>query len=564
MPTMSGAKILVESLKREKVKVIFGIPGGAILPVHDELLDSGIRHILARHEQAAAHMADGYARASGKVGVCMATSGPGSTNLVTGIATAHMDSSPIVAITGQVAKPFIGRDAFQETDIIGITANIVKYNHQIRSPKEIPSTIRFAFWLALNGRRGPVLIDFPRDVQTEVVDIPPSEFMEDVKLPFEKEPYEKFSEEKIREAVKLLVKAEKPVILAGGGVIGAEACQEVLTLAETLKIPVATTLMGKGCIREDHPLALGMIGIHGTPYANRMIREADVILAIGCRFSDRSISIGGRIDEKAIIIHVDIDAAELGKNVKAQLPILGDLKAVLMFMLKEVKSRSINNQGKVSEWISYMKKLKGEFKIEEDRENKGYLKPPKLMKELRKILPEKSIVTTEVGQNQMWTAIYFKVYHPRTFISSGGLGTMGFGFPAALGAKIAKPDVPVVDVAGDGSFLMNERELATSIEEKIPVTVIILDNRVLGMVAQWQRALYNRRYSNVFLGKSPDFVKLAEAYGAIGIRVESYDEFRKAVKDSLKSDVTTVIDVPVSYEEDVKPIIFPQGLIRQD
>ncbi|MGP3702405.1 MAG: biosynthetic-type acetolactate synthase large subunit [Candidatus Bathyarchaeota archaeon] len=563
---MSGAKILIESLKKENVKVIFGIPGGAILPVYDELLDSGIRHILTRHEQAAAHMADGYARASGKVGVCMATSGPGSTNLVTGIATAYMDSSPIIAITGQVAKPLIGRDAFQEIDIIGITSNIVKYNYQIRNPKEIPSIIKFAFWLASSDRKGPVLIDFPRDVQTEVTDILPSDFMEDVKLSFTKAPYEKFSEEKIKEAVNLLLKAEKPVILAGGGVIGAEACQEVLNLAETLKIPVATTLMGKGCVREDHPLALGMVGIHGTPHANYMMKEADVILAVGCRFSDRSVNIGGRIDEKAAIIHVDVDATELGKNVKTKLPILGDLKVVLTLMLKEVKNRSINNQSKVLERESYIKKLKSEIKIEaeEDKESEGYLKPPNIMKELRKILPEKSIVTTEVGQNQMWAALYFKIYHPRTFISSGGLGTMGFGFPAALGAKIAKPDVPVVDIAGDGSFLMNERELATSIEEKIPVTVIILENRVLGMVAQWQRALYSRRYSNVFLGKSPDFVKLAEAYGAVGVRVESYDELRKAVKDSLKSDVTTIIDVPISYKEDVKPIIFPQGLIRQD
>ncbi len=553
---MSGAKALVESLKRERVEVIFGFPGGAIMPVYDELLDSGIRHILVRHEQAAAHMADGYARVTGKVGVCMATSGPGSTNLVTGIATAHMDSSPIVAFTGQVARPFIGKDAFQEIDIIGITANIVKHNYQVRDAKKLPSIVKTAFYIASTGRKGPVLVDLPRDVQTEVTDI---EFTDKLDLP-EKGPYENLSEFHVEEAAKILLEAEKPVILAGGGVISSNVCQELLALAEYLNIPVATTLMAKGCIPEDHPLALGMIGMHGTPYGNRTLSEADIIFAVGCRFSDRSISGEINFNKKTRIIHLDIDASEIGKNVDATVALLGDAKEALTKILERVKEKS--EPKKSSEWLEYVEKLKQIHPLPSYEEtDEKYMKPPKLMKILREILPKNAVVATEVGQNQMWAAIYFKTYFPRTFITSGGLGTMGFGFPAALGAKVGKPDVPVVDIAGDGSFIMNEHELATSVEEKIPVTVIILDNRVLGMVAQWQRIIYRGRYSQVHLGSSPDFVKLAEAYGAIGVRVQSYEEFRKAVKEAIKSDVTTVIDVPIHSEEDVQPIVLPKGVL---
>jgi len=551
---MSGAKALIESLKMEKVEVIFGFPGGAIMPVYDELLDSGIRHVLVRHEQSAAHMADGYARVSGRVGVCMATSGPGSTNLVTGIATAHMDSSPIVAFTGQVARPFIGKDSFQEIDIIGITANIVKHNYQVRDPKEIPTVVRTAFHIASTSRKGPVLVDLPRDVQTEIADI---EIPGKIDLP-EKGPYEVFSEKNVEDAVKILVEAEKPVILAGGGVLSSNVTKELLMIAEYLQIPVTTTLMAKGCIPEDHPLALGMVGMHGTPYANKALAEADVIFAVGCRFSDRST--GGGFSGKSKIIHVDVDASEVGKNVDVTIALVGEAKKALNKILEKIKEKV--KAKTFNKWVEYVEKLKQTYPLPsyEDVEEKP-LKPPKLMKILREILPEKAIVATEVGQNQMWAAIYFKTYFPRTFISSGGLGTMGFGFPAALGAKVAKPDVPVVDIAGDGSFLMNEHELATSVEEKIPVTVIILDNRVLGMVAQWQRLIYKGRYSQVHLGCSPDFIKLAEAYGAIGVKAETYDEFRKVVKEAIKSEITTVIDVPISSEENVEPIVLPRGVL---
>ncbi|RLG92613.1 MAG: biosynthetic-type acetolactate synthase large subunit [Candidatus Hecatellales archaeon] len=552
---MSGAKALIESLKREGVEVIFGFPGGAIMPVYDELLDSGIRHILVRHEQAAAHMADGYARVTGRVGVCMATSGPGSTNLVTGIATAHMDSSPIVAFTGQVARPFIGKDAFQEIDIIGITANIVKHNYQVRDTKKIPAIVKAAFHIASTSRKGPVLVDFPRDVQTEITEI---EFTDTLDLP-KKGPYENFSSSQVEEAVKLLLAAEKPIILAGGGVISSNACQELLALAEYLNVPVATTLMAKGCIPEDHPLALGMIGMHGTPYGNRALSEADLIFAVGCRFSDRSISGDINFNRQTRIIHVDIDASEISKNVDVTLALVGDAKEVLKKVLEKVKEKS--EFKKSSEWFEYVEKLKKDYPLPSYSETDKFMKPQKLMKILREILPKNAIVATEVGQNQMWAAIYLKTYLPRTFITSGGLGTMGFGFPAALGAKVAKPDVPVVNIAGDGSFIMNEHELATSVEEKIPVTVIVLDNRVLGMVAQWQRIIYKKRYSQVHLGNSPDFVKLAEAYGAIGVRVQSYEEFEKAVKQAIKSDVTTVIDVLIHPEEDVEPIILPKGVL---
>ncbi|RLI06107.1 biosynthetic-type acetolactate synthase large subunit [Candidatus Bathyarchaeota archaeon] len=551
---MSGAKALIESLRMEHTEVIFGIPGGAIMPVYDVLRDSGIRHILARHEQCAAHMADGYARASGKVGVCMATSGPGSTNLVTGIATAHMDSSPVVAFTGQVARHFIGKDAFQEIDIIGITANIVKHNYQVRDPRRIPPIVKAAFRIASTGRKGPVLVDLPRDVQTEIVDLT---FTEELEM-IEKGPYETFSELHIEEVVKTLKEAEKPVILAGGGVINSDAYSELLTLAECLKAPVATTLMGKSCIPEDHPLALGMVGMHGMPYTNLILTEADVIFAVGCRFSDRSIADAETFGKNSKIIHVDIDASEIGKNVDVDIAVVGDAKEVLTQILKNLKNNS--QPEKTSAWLKHIEKLKQEYALPKYEEETP-IKPPKLMKELRQLLPKNAIITTEVGQNQMWAAIYFKTYFPRTFLSSGGLGTMGFGFPAALGAKTAKPDVPVVDIAGDGSFLMNERELATSVEEKIPVIVIILDNRVLGMVAQWQRLLYKKRYSQVHLGSTPDFVKLAESYGAIGLRVESYEEFRKAIKQALTSEVTTVIDVPISPEEDVEPIKLPRGVV---
>jgi len=563
MAEMSGAKALVEALKRQKVQTIFGIIGGATLPVYDVLYETTeIRHILARHEQCAAHAADGYARASGRPGVCMATSGPGATNLVTGIANAYMDSSPVIALTGQVnvfsatTAYMIGRDAFQEADIIGITTPITKYNYQVKKASEIPKMVKLAFHIATTGRPGPVLIDLPKDTQTEVAEM---EFGGSVEIRGYKPKTEPHPLQ-VKRAVELLLKAEHPIILAGGGVTASNAFSELLALAELLMAPVATSLMGKSCFPENHPLSLGDAGMHGTRAANKLLIEADVLLAVGTRFSDRTT---GKLDDfcpDAKIIHIDIDSAEIGKNVEIDIPIVADakktLEAIHKLLTQQLKKR------KSSPWFKRVQEVKAQLKTEVSGGEKD-LKPPRVLRELRKILPEDAIVTTEVGQNQMWAALHFTTYRPRTFISSGGLGTMGFGFPASLGAKVACPDRTVVDIAGDGSFIMTEQDLACSIMEKIPVTVIVLNNSMLGMVAQWQRLFYNRRYSAVKLGSVPDFVKLAEAYGAQGTRVGSLSEFSKAVRKAIKSEVTTVIDVPISPEENVFPMI-PAGAGLKD
>jgi acetolactate synthase-1/2/3 large subunit len=548
MVKMSGAKALIESLKKQKVEVIFGIPGGYVLPIYDVLYDSDIKHILMRHEQCAAHAADGYARASGRVGVCMSTSGPGATNLVTGIANAYMDSSPIIAFTGNVPRAFIGKDAFQETDIVGVTTPITKCNFQITSAKEIHKIVKTAFYVASTGRPGPVLVDLPKDTQTEVDNM---EFDNGVSLRGYKPNVEPHPLQ-IEKAVKLLIQAERPVIVAGGGVITSGASREILALAELLVAPVSTTLMGKGCIPENHPLSLGMLGMHGTIAANKIVPEADVLLAVGMRFTDRSTGKAETFCRDAKIIHIDIDSAEIGKNIRPHVPIVADAKIAL----KAIQDRLVKSFRK-KERSTWMSRVQEQKKQQAEMENKDGMTPMHLLAELRKILPENAIITTEVGQNQMWAALYLKSYKPRTFISSGGLGTMGFGFPASLGAKVACPNVPVVDIAGDGSFVMTEQDLASSVACKIPVTVIVLNNSVLGMVAQWQRLFYNRRYSGIDLGKNPDFVKLAEAYGAQGVRVGSPEEFVKAVKAAIKSDVTTVVDVPISPEQNVFPMVPP-------
>jgi acetolactate synthase-1/2/3 large subunit len=548
MVKMSGAKALIESLKKQKVEVIFGIPGGYVLPIYDVLYDSDIKHILMRHEQCAAHAADGYARASGRVGVCMSTSGPGATNLVTGIANAYMDSSPIIAFTGNVPRAFIGKDAFQETDIVGVTTPITKCNFQITSAKEIHKIVKTAFYVASTGRPGPVLVDLPKDTQTEVDNI---EFDNGITLRGYKPNVEPHPLQ-IEKAVKLLIQAERPVIVAGGGVITSGASREILALAELLVAPVSTTLMGKGCIPENHPLSLGMLGMHGTIAANKIVPEADVLLAVGMRFTDRSTGKAETFCRDAKIIHIDIDSAEIGKNIRPHVPIVADAKIAL----KAIQDRLVKSFRK-KERSTWMSRVQEQKKQQAEMENKDGMTPMHLLAELRKILPENAIITTEVGQNQMWAALYLKSYKPRTFISSGGLGTMGFGFPASLGAKVACPNVPVVDIAGDGSFVMTEQDLASSVACKIPVTVIVLNNSVLGMVAQWQRLFYNRRYSGIDLGKNPDFVKLAEAYGAQGVRVGSPEEFVKAVKAAIKSDVTTVVDVPISPEQNVFPMVPP-------
>ena len=562
MTKMSGAKALIKSLEQQNTEVIFGILGGALLPIYDYFGKSNIRHILCRHEQGAAHAADGYARASGKAGVCMATSGPGATNLVTGITNAYMDSSPVIALTGQVPSTgvntsyMIGRDAFQEADIIGITTPITKHNFQLQEAAEIPKTVKTAFYIATTGRPGPVLIDIPKNVQTEVTEI---EFSDGIQIRGYK-PQTNPHPLQIRKAAELLAEAEKPIILAGGGVITSGASTELLQTVELLMAPVATTFMGKGAFPETHPLSLGSIGMHGNPVANKLLCEADVLLAVGTRFSDRSTGNLGSFCAPAKKIHIDIDAAEIGKNVDVDIPIVGDAKKAL----KELHERLAKQlkKKKSSAWTKRVKEAKEQLNPPSKGASKD-LKPKALLQALRKLLPENAIATTEVGQNQMWAALYFNALKPRTFISSGGLGTMGFGFPAAIGAKVACPDRPVVDIAGDGSFRMTEQELATSVTEDIPVIVIVLNNSVLGMVAQWQRMFFNKRYAAVELGSIPDFVKLAEAYGAQGFRVGSVAEFTKAVKKALKSDVTTVIDVPISSEEDVVPMVPPGCGINQ-
>ena len=552
---MTGAKAIIEALKRENVIHLFGISGGAVLPLYDALYDADVRNILARHEQCAGHMADGYARASGRPGVCVTTSGPGATNLVTGIANAYMDSSPVIALTGQVPRHAIGTDGFQEADIIGIATPITKFSTQIKEVQDIPRTMRQAFYIATSGRPGPVLVDIPKDIQILEADM---KFEKQVNLPGYK-PRDDPHPIQVKRAAEMLLQAKTPMILAGGGVIISEAAQELQQLAELLMLPVASTFMGKGSFPETHPLSLGVVGMHGTAKANRLILEADVLLTVGARFSDRTT---GRVDgfcPDAKIIHIDIDSAEIGKNVAIDLPIVADAGKALRAIIKILATQLINRD---TPWHTRAQQVR-DYVTDDTKTETASVTAPTIIKQLRDLLPSPSIITTEVGQNQMWAALHFQALAPRTFISSGGLGTMGFGFPAAIGAKTAKPDVPVVDIAGDGSFIMTEQELATSVLEDIPVIVVILNNSVLGMVAQWQRMFYGSRYSGSLLKNNPDFVKLAEAFSAEGIRVTSIPEFSNAVRTALKSNVTTVIDVPISLNEDVLPMI-PSGKTLKD
>ncbi|MEE8401137.1 MAG: acetolactate synthase large subunit [Candidatus Hydrothermarchaeaceae archaeon] len=552
---MKGAHAIVKALEKEGVEVIFGIPGGVSIPLYDVLYDSEIRHILVRHEQAAAHAAEGYARVSGKVGVCSATSGPGATNLTTGIVNAYMDSSPIVALTGQVATPLLGKDSFQETDPVGITMPATKHNFQLSTAEEIPEVIRKAFLIASTGRPGPVLIDMPKDILEKEGKF---KFPKTVYLPGYK-PTVEGNPKQIKKAIEMLLKAERPLMLVGGGVIIAKADRELLKLAETLMTPVATSLMGKGAFPESHPLSLGVIGMHGRKAGNYAINDADVILAIGCRFSDRTTAMVSCFAPEARIIHADIDPAEIGKNVRVDLPIVGDAKNVLSRMLKLLKTKL--KKGKESEWTRKIARYKKEFSPKMNYNNVP-IKPQKIIKEIMNVLTADDIVVTEVGQCQMWAMHYLERTKPRTFISSGGLGTMGFGFPAAMGAKVAKPENNVIDIAGDGSFLMNSQELATVVVEDIPVVAAVFNNRYLGMVRQWQELFYDRRYSAVDLGNSPDFVKLAEAYGAEGIRVEKPKDIAPAVKEAFTSGKPTVIDFMINHEENIFPMVPPGKCLK--
>jgi len=551
MVEMIGAKALITSLEKEGVNIVFGLPGGANLPIYDELVDANFRHVLVRHEQAAAHMADGYARIKRKAGVCMATSGPGATNLITGIATAHADSIPMVAITGQVPVAMIGKDAFQETDIIGIANPCTKYAFQPRKAVEIPEIVKKAFYITESGRPGPVLVDIPKDVQQEKAEI---KFPELIKVRGYKPAFDPDLSQ-IEKAIGLIMKAEKPIIMAGGGVILSGAFNELQALAEILMCPVVTTFKGKGAFPENHPLAMGPIGMHGHAEANKIIIEADCIIAIGARFSDRSV---GRFDEfgKGMsIIHLDVDPAEIGKNKSVDVAVVGDVKSSLRTIVKMLTTKGIKKDPDNS-WLKRRKELI-EYYTSTIKDYSREITAKKTLKKLREILPSEAIVTTEVGQCQMWASLHFDVITPGTFFSSTGLGTMGFGFPASIGAKAAKPHVPVIDIAGDGSFSMTENSLAVSVLEKLPVIVFLLNNYMLGMVAQWQRTFYNRRYMGVEQNRCPDYVKLAESYGAQGLRVHSIDELEKAIKAGLSSDVATVIDIPIDPEEDVYPFVAP-------
>ncbi len=545
---MIGAKIIVECLKKEGVDVIFGYPGGSVIPLCDALYDSGIHFILTRHEQGAAHAADGYARASGKIGVCLATSGPGATNLVTGIATAYMDSIPLIALTGQVATQLIGNDAFQEVDTTGITRPITKHNYLVKTPQQLCKTFKEAFYIAKTGKPGPVLIDIPADVQKAETDF---QYPDKVEIRSYKPVYEGHPMQ-IEKALSLIKKTEKPVILAGGGVISSNAAEQLKEFAEKTQIPVALTLMGLGAFPTQHPLHLGMAGMHGTRYANNAIMETDLLLAIGCRFDDR---VTGKISEfasNAKIIHVDIDPVSIGKNVSVDVPIVGDAKYVL--------EQFINNCPKINtkQWLEKINVWKGKYPLTYKDSNN--LKPQFIIETISRLTNGEAVIVTEVGQNQMWAAQYYKFKSPRGFISSGGLGTMGFGFPAAIGAQVACKEKTIIDIAGDGSIQMNIQELSTAVSEKIPVKVIILNNQYLGMVRQWQELFYEKRYAFTCLkGKQPDFVKLAEAYGATGYRVTKKQDLEKTLIKALNHNEGPVfVDCVVEPEENVFPMI-PAG-----
>ena len=552
---MKGSQIIIETLQREGVDVVFGYPGGSVIPLYDALYDSDLRHILTRHEQGAAHAADGYARASGKVGVCIATSGPGACNLVTGIANAYMDSVPLVAITGQVRTDLIGTDAFQEADITGITLPIVKHSYLVKDIRHLERILREAFYIARTGRPGPVLVDVPVDISVAETEYDPNKPPK-LALPGYK-PTVKGHPKQIKLAAAAIAEAERPLIYAGGGVISAGAAEELGQLARLGRIPVTTTLTGIGCFPEDEPLSLGMLGMHGTRYANYAVTHCDLILAVGVRFDDR---VTGKIEAfapEAKVIHVDVDPAEVGKNVTVDIPIVGDAHWVLSALLGELKKHDLAAD-RLSSWMRQIEEWKASEPLRLREDAGGEIMPEFVVQRLWEITKGEALITTEVGQNQMWAAQYYLVRHPRQFITSGGLGTMGFGFPAAIGAKVARPDALVVDIAGDGSFQMNIQELATAVANNIPVKVCILNNRCLGMVRQWQELFWNKRYSQTCFECQPDFVRVAEGYGAEGYRATRPDEVDEVLRAALASDRPAVIDMQVKQECNVYPMV-PAG-----
>ncbi|NLW46017.1 MAG: biosynthetic-type acetolactate synthase large subunit [Firmicutes bacterium] len=546
----TGAQILLECLERQGVEVIFGYPGGQVIPIYDALYDSKIRNILVRHEQGAAHAADGYARSTGKIGVCLATSGPGATNLVTGIANAYMDSVPMVAITGQVPTFMLGRDSFQEADITGITMPITKHNYLVQDIKELPRVVKEAFHIASTGRPGPVLIDIAKDITVQTDKGSSGETMD---LPGYKPNYVG-NIRQIREAILAIEKAERPLIYIGGGVVIGGAHNELVKLAETLNAPVTPTLMGISAIPGNHPLNLGMLGMHGTATANFAVTECDLLIAVGARFDDRVTGKLAAFAPKAKVVHIDIDPAEIGKNVAVDIPIVGDVRMVLENILDKVKPK------KHTEWLKQINGWRKEYPLKYDS---GKLNPQRVIEEINTLTKGDAIICTEVGQHQMWTAQFYQFTQPRSLITSGGLGTMGFGFPAAIGAQVGNPDRLVINIAGDGSIQMNIQELGTAVTNQIPVKVVILNNFYLGMVRQWQEFFFNKRYSGTVLDQNPDFVKIAEAYGAKGFKITKVDQLQGTLKEAFETPGPVVVDCHVEREENVLPMVPAGGAIHQ-
>lgn len=550
----TGARILMECLKREGVDLIFGFPGGAVIDVYDELPNHPFRHILVHHEQAAVHAADGYARASGKVGVCLVTSGPGATNTVTGIATAYMDSIPLVVITGQVPTHLIGNDAFQEADIVGITRSCTKHNYLVKNVADLAATIKQAFYIARTGRPGPVLIDLPKNVITASTEF---SYPETIHIRSYNPNYSP-NRKQLRKAAELIAQAERPAIYAGGGVISSDSAAELVRLAELCQCPVTTTLMGLGAFPGDHPLWLGMLGMHGTYTANMAVNNCDVLISVGARFDDR---VTGRVSAFAAggkIIHIDIDPTSISKNVVVHVPVVADCKLGLQGLIEEADRISgVDWAAKHEKWNAALAEMRAVHPLGYGKTGER-IKPQQVVEKIFEISRGEAIITTEVGQNQMWAAQFYTYRKPRTLLTSGGLGTMGYGFPAAIGAQLAFPDKLVVDVAGDGSIQMNIQELATAVSYQVPVKIVILNNGYLGMVRQWQELFYKKNYCSTCLHANPDFVALARAYGAEGFLVEKSEELESTLRAAFAHPGPVVVDVRVEPEENVAPMV-PAG-----
>jgi acetolactate synthase-1/2/3 large subunit len=550
---LSGAKILMRCLMEEGVDVIFGYPGGAVLDIYHELVRTDIKHILVRHEQGAVHAADGYARASGKVGVCLVTSGPGATNTVTGIASAYMDSIPIVVLTGQVPTRLIGNDAFQEVDIVGITRPCTKHNYLVTKVERLARVIKEAFYIARSGRPGPVLVDLPKDVMAQTTEYKP---IQEIKLKTYNPTYVP-NIKQLERGISLIKASKKPMILAGGGVISSKASNELREFASLIQAPVATTLMGLGAFPASSELWLGMIGMHGTYWANMSSVHCDLMIAVGVRFDDRVTGKTDTFARQAKIIHIDIDPTSIRKNIPVTVPVVGDCRITLEMLNKLLKEEGFQTDAKEREqWLQQILKWKREKPLTYG--NGNHIKPQYVVETLYRLTKGKAIVTTEVGQNQMWTAQFYHFDSPNTFITSGGLGCMGFGLPAAIGAQVARPDALVVDVAGDGSIQMNIQELATAVQFKLPVKVVILNNGYLGMVRQWQELFYDKCYACTEMEHAPDFVKLAEAYGAAGFRAKEPHEVEDVLRKGLEYPGPAIMDFWVEKEEKVYPMV-PAG-----